>query len=50
MDNDWEQSPFSENKPAHKKCCDEKREELKRQGETLDFENKSQPQSKGENS
>ena len=29
MDNDWRQSSFSENKPAHKECCDEKRKQLK---------------------
>ncbi|HSV49496.1 MAG TPA: hypothetical protein VLH35_04195, partial [Candidatus Acidoferrales bacterium] len=43
MDNDWEQSSFSENKPAHKKCCDEKRSQLKSPVEMPDFEDKCQP-------
>ena len=43
MDNDWEQSSFSENKPAHKKCCDEKRKQLKQTVEMPDFEDKCQP-------
>jgi hypothetical protein len=42
MDNDWEQSSFSENKPAHKKCCDEKRNQLKPTVEMPDFEDKCQ--------
>jgi hypothetical protein len=43
MDNDWEQSSFSESKPAHKKCCDEKRKQLKQTVEMPDFEDKGQP-------
>ena len=43
MDNDWEQSSFSENKPAHKKCCNEKRSQLKQATEMPDFEDKCQP-------
>jgi len=43
MDNDWEQSSFSENKPAHKKCCDEKRKQLKQTVEIPDFEDKCSP-------
>lgn len=43
MDNDWEQSAFSENKPAHKKCCENKRVELKLQVTASNFENKGQP-------
>ena len=43
MDNDWEQSSFSENKPAHKKCCDEKRKQLKQTADMPDFEDKCQP-------
>jgi len=30
MENDWEQNGFTENKPGHKKCCDELRSQLKR--------------------
>lgn len=33
MDNDWVQDDFSGNKPAHKRCYDEKREQLVRQDE-----------------
>lgn len=43
MDNDWEQSGFSENKPAHRKCCDERRSQLKKPIEICDFEEKCQP-------
>jgi hypothetical protein len=43
MDNDWEESSFSENKPAHKKCCDEKRSQLKQAVEMPDFDDKCQP-------
>ena len=46
MDNDWAESAFSENKPAHKKCCDEKRRQLKQTLETPDFEDKCQPPDK----
>jgi hypothetical protein len=43
MGNDWEQSSFSENKPAHKKCCEERRAQSKQRIETPDFEAKCQP-------
>ena len=46
MDKDWEESAFSENKPAHKKCCDDKRRQLKQTLETPDFEDKCQPPEK----
>jgi hypothetical protein len=42
MDNDREQSEFTEGKPAHKKCCDEKRAQLKQSVEMPDFEEKCQ--------
>ena len=40
MDNDWVQNSFTENKPAHKKCCDEKRMQLKKPFEMPDYEEK----------
>ena len=49
MDNDWEQSSFSEDKPAHKKCCDEKRKQLKPTVKKPDFEERGTqpPDNKG---
>lgn len=32
MDNDWVQNDFSGNKPAHKRCYDEKREQSAHEG------------------
>jgi P4 family phage/plasmid primase-like protien len=34
MDNDWTQDDFTENKPAHKKCYDEKKAQLREREET----------------
>lgn len=32
MDNDWTQDDFTWNKPAHKKCYDDKKADLKQEG------------------
>jgi hypothetical protein len=43
MDNDWVKNSFTENKPAHKKCFEEKRSQLKNPAEIPDFEDKCHP-------